>query len=130
MARIEAAVEAHLRYELEVSDYSSAAVRNAGQVPEELRVRYDAESTKYADVWRRLIADAKAAGELRDDLDPRVARMLVLGALNWTAEWWNPRRGSIERIVRTAQSIVRNGLGVAPVDTQDKPARRTRLATS
>jgi AcrR family transcriptional regulator len=128
MARIETAVEAHLRFELEVSDYSSAAVRNAGQVPEELRIRYVAESTKYADIWRRLVADAKAAGELRDDIDPRAARMLVLGALNWTAEWWNPRRGSIESIVSTAQSVVRHGLGVPPAvaGKQDKPPRRPR----
>jgi TetR/AcrR family transcriptional regulator, cholesterol catabolism regulator len=36
--------------------------------------------------------------------------MLVLGALNWAAEWWNPRRGSLEVVVRTAQSLVRHGL--------------------
>jgi hypothetical protein len=38
------------------------------------------------------------------------ARMMVLGALNWAAEWWNPRRGSLDTVVRTAQSLVRNGL--------------------
>ena len=38
------------------------------------------------------------------------ARMLVLGALNWAAEWWNPRRGSLDTVVRTAQSLVRHGL--------------------
>ena len=40
------------------------------------------------------------------------ARMLVLGALNWAAEWWNPRRGSLDTVVRTAQSLVRHGLGM------------------
>jgi hypothetical protein len=35
----------------------------------------------------------------------------VLGALNWAAEWWNPRRGSLDTVVRTAQSLVRHGLG-------------------
>jgi hypothetical protein len=37
--------------------------------------------------------------------------MMVLGALNWAAEWWNPRRGSLDTVVRTAQSLVRHGLG-------------------
>ena len=45
------------------------------------------------------------------------ARMLVLGALNWAAEWWNPRRGSLEAVVRTAQSLVRHGLGPRPIDS-------------
>jgi TetR/AcrR family transcriptional regulator, cholesterol catabolism regulator len=110
MDRIEAAVEAHLRYELEISDYTAAAIRNAGQVPEEIRVRYDVEANRYGDVWRKLFQDARRDGEMRPELDPRAARMLVLGALNWAAEWWNPRRESLDQVVRTAQSIVRAGL--------------------
>ncbi|NKQ54204.1 helix-turn-helix transcriptional regulator [Amycolatopsis sp. K13G38] len=126
MRRIETAVEAHLRYALEVSDYSTAAVRNAGQLPDELRTRYNAEAARYGDLWRKLVQDAKAEGELRDDLEPMAARMLVLGALNWSTEWWNPRRGSIDSVVRTAQSLVRHGLSVPEGETEAKPAPRRR----
>lgn len=111
MERIDAAVEAHLRYELEISDYTTASIRNAGQVPENLLVRYSAEASKYGDLWRKLIREASNAGLVRSDLDRRAARMMVLGALNWASEWWNPRRGSLDVVVRTAQSIVRYGLG-------------------
>lgn len=111
MGRIEAAVAAHLRYELEVSDYTSAAVRNASQIPPELRTRYDAEAIKYGNLWRDLIAAAKSEGLLRDDIDPTLARMLVLGALNWTNEWWIPSRGPVDHMVTTTQSVVRNGIG-------------------
>ena len=110
MDRIEAAVEAHLRFELEISDYTTAAIRNAGQIPEEIRVRYDVEANRYGDVWRKLFQDARRDGEMRPELDPRAARMLVLGALNWAAEWWNPRRESLDQVIRTAKSIVRAGL--------------------
>jgi TetR/AcrR family transcriptional regulator, cholesterol catabolism regulator len=110
MDRIEAAVEAHLRYELEISDYTTAAIRNAGQIPDEIRVRYAVEANRYGDVWRKLFQDAKRDGEMRPELDPRAARMLVLGALNWAAEWWNPRRESLDQVIRTARSIVRTGL--------------------
>jgi hypothetical protein len=65
-------------------------------------------------MWRKLLQDADNAGLLRPGLDPMSARMMVLGALNWAAEWWNPRRGSIEVMVRTAQSLVRHGLGTTP----------------
>ena len=108
--RIDAAVEAHLRYALEISDYTTASIRNAGQVPESIAIRYTAEASQYGDMWRKLLQDADNAGLLRSDLDPSAARMLVLGALNWAAEWWNPRRGSLEIVVRTAQSLVRHGL--------------------
>ncbi|MDQ2814623.1 MAG: TetR/AcrR family transcriptional regulator, partial [Actinomycetota bacterium] len=109
LERIDAAVEAHLRYSLEISDYTTASIRNAGQVPEGIGIRYAAEASLYGDTWRKLLQDADTAGLLRPDLDRRAARMLVLGALNWAAEWWNPRRGSLEVVVRTAQALVRNG---------------------
>jgi AcrR family transcriptional regulator len=112
--RIDAAVEAHLRYSLETSDYTAASIRNAGQVPDSIAIRPTAEASVYGDIWRKLLQDADNAGLLRSDLDAMAARMMVLGALNWTAEWWNPRRGSIEIVVRTAQSLVRHGLGHGP----------------
>jgi AcrR family transcriptional regulator len=124
MSRIDAAVEGHLRYELEISDYTTAAIRNAGQLPEAIRVRYAAELARYRDMWRKLVQDAASAGLLRPDLDPAVARMLVLGALNWAAEWWNPRRGSLDAVVRTAQSLVRHGLAAPQPAEQARPAAR------
>ncbi|NNH70445.1 TetR/AcrR family transcriptional regulator [Nocardia uniformis] len=108
--KILVAVEAHMRHELEISDYTTASIRNAGQVPEKIRVRQLAEEAKYGALWRALFDEAAAAGELRPELDSTVARMLVLGALNWAAEWWTPTRGSLDTVVATAQSIVRNGL--------------------
>ena len=76
-------------------------------------------------------------GELRDDLDLYVAQMLVLGALNWSTEWWNPRRGSLEASSPTRRVLVRSGLGpacAAPMDgarqrscrRRSRPSRRTR----
>jgi TetR/AcrR family transcriptional regulator, cholesterol catabolism regulator len=122
MDRILAAVEAHLRHELELSDYTTASIRNSGQIPERLRTRQLEENERYGRIWRRLIDKAAADGQLREDLDPRMAQLLVLGALNWTAEWWDPRRGSLEAVVENAQSVVRHGLS----QTDDAPAKAKR----
>jgi AcrR family transcriptional regulator len=108
--RLLAAVSAHLRHELEISDYTTAAIRNAGQVPSAIRKRQIIEEESYGEVWRRLINDMARAGALRTDLDLYMAQMLVLGALNWAVEWWDPRRGSLEAVVANAQSFVRHGL--------------------
>jgi TetR/AcrR family transcriptional regulator, cholesterol catabolism regulator len=108
--RIMTAVEAHLRHELEISDYATASIRNSGQIPQHLRTRQLKEETSYGRVWRRLFDNALADGQIRADLDPHYAQLLVLGALNWAAEWRDPRRDSVDSIVVNAQSLVRNGL--------------------
>lgn len=108
--RILAAVEAHLRHELEISDYTTASIRNHRQIPEHLRVRADAESDRYGAIWRQLFDDAAAAGALRADADVRICQMLVMGALNWAAEWWDPGRASLDALVDAAQDLVENAL--------------------
>jgi AcrR family transcriptional regulator len=110
MDRILIAVEAHLRHELEISDYATASIRNAGQLPDRIKERQQAEEKKYGALWRSLFKRAVDQGELRKDLDPYVAQMLVMGTVNWSAEWWKPGRVSIDRVVANAQSFVRSAL--------------------
>jgi TetR/AcrR family transcriptional regulator, cholesterol catabolism regulator len=108
--RLLATVEAHLRHALEISDYTTASIRNAGQVPLSIRKRQILEEERYGEVWRKLVNDLAREGRLRPDLDLYIAQMLVLGALNWAVEWWNPRRGSLEGVVANAQSFIRHGV--------------------
>lgn len=122
MDRIMAAVEAHLRHELELSDYTTASIRNSGQIPEHLRTRQKKEEAAYGRIWQALFAAAIDDGEIRRDLDPRLARLLVMGALNWAAEWWNPKRASVDDIVANAQILVRSGL--APESAKRASPRR------
>ncbi|MFJ6263327.1 TetR/AcrR family transcriptional regulator [Rhodococcus erythropolis] len=117
MQRIAAIVEAHLRLSLELSVYTTAAIRNAGQLPGPMRERQRADEERYADLWRNLLEEAHAAGAIRRNVDLRVVRMLLLGALNWAAEWWSSERGSLESVVCTAQTLIQNGLSAdTPVD--------------
>lgn len=111
--RLMAAVEAHLRHALEISDYTTASIRNAGQVPDTIRKRQIREEERYGEIWRGLINALAHDGGLRADLDLYIAQMLVLGALNWTVEWWDSRRGSVDAVVANAQSLVRHGLSPA-----------------
>lgn len=114
MDRICEAVGAHLEVGLHLSDYASATIRNGGQLPPDMRERQLTGQHGYGDLWRRLFEDARKAGELNPELDPRAARMLVLGAMNWSPEWWDPRRGSLRSLITTAQALVRSGLSPPP----------------
>lgn len=111
MDRIDTAVQAHLQVELQLSDFATAVTRNQGQLPDDIRDRLRSEGSVYLGLWRRLLEDACAAGLIRTDLDLRAARMLVMGALNWTPEWWNPHQGSLTSVIDTAKSLIRYGLG-------------------
>jgi TetR/AcrR family transcriptional regulator, cholesterol catabolism regulator len=93
-----------------LSDYARASIRNSGQIPEHLKTRQRKEESAYNRIWRGLIKDAADDGQIREDLDPLLAQALILGALNWTAEWWHPRRGSVETMVSNAQTFVKHSL--------------------
>lgn len=116
--RIEAAVEAHLQATLRDSKYGAVAIRLASSLPREIREAQLVDERRYGALWRTLIADAERAGQLNPALDPAAARMFVLGALNWAAEWWNPSRGSLTRTIATAQLMVRQGLS-APSEARE-----------
>ncbi len=91
MARLRAAIAAHLKFVLSESDYAVANIRILSQVPEEIRERHLKRQRRYGAFWRELFEAAAKAGELRTNLDLSVVRMLTLGALNWSVEWFDDR---------------------------------------
>ncbi|CAJ1499258.1 TetR/AcrR family transcriptional regulator [[Mycobacterium] burgundiense] len=110
LERLRTAVATHLRHALEISHYTTASIRNAGQVPLAIRKRQIREEERYGEVWRNIINALAREGSLRPELDLYIAQMLVLGALNWAVEWWDPRRGSLEAVVANAQSVIEHGI--------------------
>jgi AcrR family transcriptional regulator len=117
MDRIEAAVAGHLQATLRDSKYGAVAIRLASSLPPALREAQLVDERRYGVLWRTLIADATRTGQLNPSLDPAAARMFVLGALNWAAEWFNPSRGSLARTISTAQLMIRQGLSAPSEET-------------
>lgn len=108
--RIVAAVGAHLDIVMTKSQYASASIRNLTQLPDDMRERQTELRREYGAIWRELFENASSSGELNPALDPSTARMLIIGALNWTPEWWDPARGSAADVIASAQQLVRTGL--------------------
>lgn len=109
--RILSALDAHLRVELELSDFATAVVRTAGHVPPQIQADIEGEITAYHAVWRGLLADAEQAGSLRPGLDQSIARMLVIGSLNWAVEW-RTEATAVDDVVAAASAIVAGALFV------------------
>lgn len=108
--RICVAATAHLEMVLVGNERAAAAMRTVSQLPTDLRAASRVEEGRYGVLWRGLFDDAVSRGELDPQLDPRGARMLVLGALNWASDWWDPEKGSVEEIAATARRLVHNAL--------------------
>lgn len=114
VARLDAALRAHTLAVLEISAYASAQARIVGQVPADVRDVHAVELRAYGEYWSGLFEAARAAGQLRDELDLFTTRMLVLGALNWTAEWFDPQRADAATVAAEAAALVLHGIVVGP----------------
>jgi AcrR family transcriptional regulator len=92
-SRLRAAMVAHLETLLDESDYTSAHIHCFPYVPEALRQKLGDERRDYEEVWRNLLDDAAADGALAPGVDRAAARLAILGALNWSLEWYDPKQG-------------------------------------
>jgi len=108
--RIAAGIEGHLWGMLHYGDFTSANIRVYGQIPTSAKNRHKIVRRAYADYWDRLLASALASGELRQDTGLAVIRLFVIGALNWTVEWYNPQRGSFQDFARQITAVVFDGI--------------------
>lgn len=118
--RILLAIDTHLRYILTISDFTMAAIRNGGQLPDHLKERHEDGRREYGKMWGALFKDAQDAGVLDPAVDPRIARMLTIGAMNWAVEWWHADQGSIDTLVESTQRMILSGF-VAP---KKRPTKR------
>ena len=66
----------------------------------------------YQGVFRQLIEEAVAAGEVRGDLDPRLAALSILGSANWVYRWFRPGgRFSARTVAREFAEMAILGIG-------------------
>jgi AcrR family transcriptional regulator len=105
-----AALEGHLTGLLQHGEYTSASIRVYGQLPVELRRPNQERRRKYGALWDRLLADAQARGEIRGGADLHLTRLIVLGTINWTVEWFDPGQGGLDDVVQQMVSILSDGL--------------------
>jgi AcrR family transcriptional regulator len=111
LGRLRAAIEGHVEMVLETGNYSAANLRLYGQMPDDIRDRLQQTQRQVGRYWNRLLVDARRAGAIRADLDLSATRMLILGALNWTAEWYQPGgRLTPAQLAELAATIVLDGI--------------------
>jgi AcrR family transcriptional regulator len=109
--RIGLAIETHLVALLEASDFTSANIRIYGQLPERMKNRHRPLRRAYAKYWDQLFLDARRAGEIRADIEIVPLRIFVLGALNWTVEWFSySKKEAIQKLAQRTELLILDGI--------------------
>jgi AcrR family transcriptional regulator len=109
--RIQAAIAAHLSSHLGHGAFGLASRRVVGQIPVALRRRHEAARAEYGELWQGLFSDAAQAQALRPGVQIGPARMFLLGALNWTSEWFDAGRKSPDELAAIFCNLLFDGLG-------------------
>jgi len=108
---VETAVEGHLYGLLSHGDFVSANIRNYGQLPLELRERNRPIRQAYVTCWDKLLKRAQDAGDIRSDMDIKVLRLFIIGSLNWTVEWHDAEKGTIDDLASQIKMVLFEGVG-------------------
>ena len=108
-----AAIGAHLRVLHEAGDYTSANIRIFGQVPPAIREAHQGVRREYEALWGRFLKAGIATGELRGDIDVPRVRAFLLGAMNSSLDWLEPKRDAVARTATDLASLVLNGAASA-----------------
>jgi len=108
--RIECAITCHLEALLEHGDYTSANIRIFGQLPKKLKLKHLRHRNDYGAFWEQMFLDAQNAGEIRRDIVLQPLRMFVLGALNWTVEWYDPKRFPVRDLADRVALLIFDGI--------------------
>jgi AcrR family transcriptional regulator len=88
--RLRAAILGHLNALHASDDRAAAVVRMVETLPVDLRVGHSEHEKRFAGVWLQVLKSGQRDGAVRTDVDVRVVRDLVVGALNSTSTA-NPR---------------------------------------
>ena len=101
--RLEAAIRAHLESILDASAYARVVIRVLPEDVPEVAADLVALRDRYESRLRRLLEDV----ELPTGRDPRLARLFLIGAMNWTPVWYRGDGSDLPLLVQQLMAPLR-----------------------
>tara|TARA_R110002124_G_scaffold76694_4_gene205379 strand:+ start:272 stop:1642 length:1371 start_codon:yes stop_codon:yes gene_type:complete len=95
-ARIATAIWTHLHFLFLASEFTSANIRSYGMLPNQFREKHGRIRHEYGKLWDSILREAQDDGAIRPGIKVVPLRQVMLGALNWTVEWFDPNRAGME----------------------------------
>ena len=106
-ATFEAMLRAHLDQLLgeQGRDFAATLLHESRHLDATAQAEVVALKDSYETMWQKALKDLKQAGLIADD--SRVTRLFLLGALNWTVQWYRPDGGkSVAQIAKQLSSLL------------------------
>jgi hypothetical protein len=76
-------------------------------LPEQERKRLAQLISEYESLWMPVLTALHSSGQLRAPVG--LARLLILGALNWSVQWFDPKKGaSVQDLTDAAMALFLN----------------------
>ncbi|MGQ4619475.1 TetR family transcriptional regulator [Nocardia sp. R7R-8] len=113
MDRLRAAIDGHIRHLANNLTATTVFLHEFNQLSQARQ--HELSMLDYTGLIRSLIEDGQADGSIRASIDPPLASMFVLGAVNWVYRWYRPGQGSIDAVA--AQFVDLFTAGIAVGDT-------------
>lgn len=88
--QLNAAICAHVRASIRDRDMHSVMWTEFRYLDAERQLEIKTLRAKYEQVFRKLVKEGQARGQLRSDIDSRYLTLMLLNLLNWTIFWFEP----------------------------------------
>ena len=126
--RLRRLVEIHVEHLIGNLARTTLALHEFRSLTEEHRAVIAAAEDRYAAIVTELVEGGRADGSLRADADPKLARMVVLGAANWVYRWYRPGGDQAPaEIARSIASLAVDGLATQPRHRRESEGNVTSL---
>lgn len=90
LSRLENVIVGHVEHTCRNLVPTAVFLHELAALPEERRREVLGSDHAYQTVFRDLITEGQREGVVRDDLEPRLAALAVLGSTNWVYRWFRP----------------------------------------
>jgi AcrR family transcriptional regulator len=117
--KLRVAMRAHIDVVANAREEARVFLEEWTALDEPRRSEVKALRDRYEELWDRIIREGIESGHLRE-VEPTVARLLVLSAANWTHTWYDPEgRLSPREIADRFTDLLLEGLGTGKAPSSD-----------
>ena len=108
--RLHAAVRSHLKIMQSLGPTAQTSRQLLTQLSDAQRQKHLHMRTQYEQLWSDLLQESDHFQLCRPGLRLGIVRLFLLGAINWSTEWMDPKKESIETISTIATDFFLRGI--------------------
>lgn len=129
LERLENVIRGHIEHTCRTLVPTAVFLHELSTLPEERRREVLGGDHTYQSVFRGLIEEAQRSGQVRQEVDPRLATLSILGSANWVYRWFQPS-GAYPPEQIAAQFAEMSILGIASEAGRAARRRRRKSTTN